>query len=304
MKPTPQGWPRISSAVYYNDAAKAIDWLCRAFGFEVRLKIEGDGGRIVHSELVYGGGLIFVAEAEDRDKPDNLGHAPAKVGGSNTQNMFIYVDDIEAHCARARAAGATICAELAVSDYGEEYWADRGYECIDAGGHHWWFAQRLSNGAGYAPKLDSHDVGPTLPPKGWPRISSSLYYENASAAIDWLCRAFGFEIQLKVEGEGGRIEHAELVFGGGLVMPGEQSRNPDKWPHRKAPSSIAGANTQRLMIFVDDVDAACERARAAGAAITSEPKVSDYGEDYWTDRSCGVRDIGGHGWWLTQRLRG
>ena len=42
MKPTPPGWPRISSSVCYQDPAKAIDWLCNAFGFEVRLKVEGD----------------------------------------------------------------------------------------------------------------------------------------------------------------------------------------------------------------------------------------------------------------------
>ena len=51
MNKPPQGWPRITAAVFYDDAAKAIDWLCEAFGFEVRLKIEGDGGRIEHSEL-------------------------------------------------------------------------------------------------------------------------------------------------------------------------------------------------------------------------------------------------------------
>jgi uncharacterized glyoxalase superfamily protein PhnB len=54
MKPTPTGWPRISSAVYYEDAPEAIDWLCRAFGFEVRVRIEGEGGSIEHSELTYG----------------------------------------------------------------------------------------------------------------------------------------------------------------------------------------------------------------------------------------------------------
>ncbi|MGH7150567.1 MAG: VOC family protein, partial [Planctomycetota bacterium] len=63
MKEPPSDWPRISSALFYEDAAKAIDWLCRAFGFEVRLKIEGDGGRIEHSELVLGGGLIMVGTA-------------------------------------------------------------------------------------------------------------------------------------------------------------------------------------------------------------------------------------------------
>jgi hypothetical protein len=61
-------WPRIAPAIYYLDAAKAIDWLCRAFGFKVRLKVEGEGGRIEHSELVYGEGLVMVGEAERQEK--------------------------------------------------------------------------------------------------------------------------------------------------------------------------------------------------------------------------------------------
>ena len=56
MKDTPGGWPRISSAICCRDPARMIDWLCDAFGFEVRLKVEGDGGRIEHSELTYGEG--------------------------------------------------------------------------------------------------------------------------------------------------------------------------------------------------------------------------------------------------------
>jgi hypothetical protein len=59
MKPTPPGWPRISSSICYEDPAKAIDWLCNAFGFEVRLKVEGDDGSILHAELVFGEGLIM-----------------------------------------------------------------------------------------------------------------------------------------------------------------------------------------------------------------------------------------------------
>ena len=64
MKPTPKGWPRLSAAIFYDDAAATIDWLCRAFGFEVRLKVEGDGGRIEHSELVYDEALVMVGQAE------------------------------------------------------------------------------------------------------------------------------------------------------------------------------------------------------------------------------------------------
>jgi uncharacterized glyoxalase superfamily protein PhnB len=141
MKPTPPGWPRISTSLYYDDAHKAIDWLCRAFGFELRLKVEGEGGRVEHSELVFGEGLVMVSEPRTDKFPQV--RSPSQVGGANTQNMMVYVDDVEAHCQRARAAGARIVVEPKTTDYGEEYWEDRGYECEDLGGHHWWFYQRL-----------------------------------------------------------------------------------------------------------------------------------------------------------------
>jgi len=139
------------------------------------------------------------------------------------------------------------------------------------------------------------------PPKGWPRISASLTYEKAAPAIDWLCKAFGFEIQLKVDGEGGRIEHSELVLGGGMIMVGDARR--DERPWQKSPKQLDGANTQTQCIFVDDADAHCERARAAGAKIATEPKTSDYGEDYWSDRSYEAIDPEGHHWWFMQRMR-
>jgi len=138
------------------------------------------------------------------------------------------------------------------------------------------------------------------PPKGWPRISSSLVYENGAQAIDFLCKAFGFEVQLRIEGEGGRIEHSELVLGGGLIMVRDERAER---PWRKSPKRFDGANTQTLCIYVDDADAHCERARAAGAKIATEPKTTDYGDDYWTDRSYEAIDLEGHHWWIMQRLR-
>jgi uncharacterized glyoxalase superfamily protein PhnB len=142
MNPTPRGWPRISSAVYYRDAAKAIDWLCEAFGFEVRLKIE-EGGRIHHSELVFGDGVVMVGDEQVSVAKGRISRSPLSVERGNTQSMMVYVDDASAHCERARAAGAKIIEEPAVHDYGEEYWTDRGYECEDPEGHRWWFYQRL-----------------------------------------------------------------------------------------------------------------------------------------------------------------
>lgn len=138
--PHPQ-WPPISSAIFYEDAAAAIDWLCSAFGFEVRLKIEGEGGRVEHSELTFGGGLVMIGSAAGSTASGDRAHcrSPRSLGGANTQALCLYVDDVDAHCERARAAGATVVREPHTDDYGEEHGANRSYEAVDLEGHHWWF---------------------------------------------------------------------------------------------------------------------------------------------------------------------
>jgi uncharacterized glyoxalase superfamily protein PhnB len=147
MKPPPSDWPRLSSAVVYQDAATAIDWLCAAFGFEIRLKIEGSNGRIEHSELTYGEGLIMVAqEALQAERPwKRVLRSPKSLNGDTTQSIMMFVDDAEAHCAHARAHGARIVEEPATHDYGADYWADRSYGAVDPEGHLWWITQRLRN---------------------------------------------------------------------------------------------------------------------------------------------------------------
>ena len=141
------------------------------------------------------------------------------------------------------------------------------------------------------------------PPSGWPRLSSSAYYQDANRMIDWLCEAFGFELRLKVEGDDGRVEHSELTYGEALLMVGGERRDTRWGVNMLSPKSLDGANTQGLMLYVDDVDAHCKQARAAGARIVDEPSVHDYGEDYWADRSYGAVDPEGHMWWFTQRVR-
>jgi uncharacterized glyoxalase superfamily protein PhnB len=147
MKPTPQGWPRLSSTLFYDDAPQAIEWLCRAFGFEVRLKVEGDSGEIIHSELTYGDDALIMVTSAGRKKHDMplmpRMLAPAAVGGANTQSLMLFVDDTDAHCAQARAAGAVIIDEPKIHDYGPDYWADRSYGALDLEGHQWWFTQRV-----------------------------------------------------------------------------------------------------------------------------------------------------------------
>lgn len=144
-KEPPKGWPRISSAPVYENASQAIDWLCKAFGFELQLKVEGEGGKIAYSELVLPGGLITLADAEKEGR--DWRKTPKQAGGC-TQALCVYVDDVDAHCARAKAAGATIAVEPKTTDYGDGYWVDRSYEAVDPEGHHWWFMQRLEDKSG------------------------------------------------------------------------------------------------------------------------------------------------------------
>ena len=147
-KPPPSGWPQAQSSLFYRDAAKAIAWLCDAFGFELRLKVEGEPGEIIHSELMYGQGMVMVggdsSAGAGTDQPFKALYAsPLDLGGRITGSLCLFVDDADAHCAHARSRGATIISEPSTHDYGDDYWSDRSYGAVDIGGHHWWFVQRV-----------------------------------------------------------------------------------------------------------------------------------------------------------------
>lgn len=113
-----------------------------------------------------------------------------------------------------------------------------------------------------------------------------LTYPDVREAVSWLEEAFGFEERVQI-GEGHR---SQLSFGDGAVIVGEVQ------PHRALPT--AGGSSQSVMVRVEDVNAHCERARAAGATILREPTDFPYGE-----RQYNARDFAGHEWTFTQTLR-
>ena len=112
-KPPPAGWPQIQPGLFYRDASAAIDWLCDVFGFEIRLKVEGEPGQIVHSELTYGEGMIMVSGSAKPGETFPAGRdfkrihtSPLDLDGRVNMAMCMFVDDVDAHCAQARARGA------------------------------------------------------------------------------------------------------------------------------------------------------------------------------------------------------
>lgn len=153
-RPAPADWPRLSSSLNYQDPAAAIDWLCEVFGFELKLKVEGEGGAVVHSELTFGGDALIMVSGESPAHRPGAVHrkSPRSVGGGNTQNLMLFVDDVDAHCAHVRARGARVTTEPVTSDYGDAYWSDRSYEAEDLEGHRWWFVQRLRDPKGPVPR--------------------------------------------------------------------------------------------------------------------------------------------------------
>jgi uncharacterized glyoxalase superfamily protein PhnB len=145
MKPTPPGWPRMSASVFYDDPRAAIDWLCRAFGFELRILVEGDDGVIHHSELMFGDALVMVGGTSGREPWQQTYRSPRATGGGVTQALAFHIDDVDSHHAQALQCGAKIVREPRTDDYGDDYWADRTYGALDPEGHLWWFLQRLRN---------------------------------------------------------------------------------------------------------------------------------------------------------------
>ncbi|HVP31199.1 MAG TPA: VOC family protein [Myxococcota bacterium] len=124
----------VISTLRYRDSEAAIEWLCRAFGFEKHLVVPDERGGIAHAQLVFGNGMIMLGDAHDDDAFGKLQKPPRDVGGVGTQSAYVIVEDADEHCARAKAAGAEIVLPLEDKDYG-----GRGYTCRDPEGHVWSF---------------------------------------------------------------------------------------------------------------------------------------------------------------------
>jgi uncharacterized glyoxalase superfamily protein PhnB len=122
---------------------------------------------------------------------------------------------------------------------------------------------------------------------------SAICYQDPKAALRWLEQAFGFELFMLIEdGEGGLV-HSEMRFGNAVVMIGNEWSDD-----HKSPKSIGGKNTQTVHIQIaTDLDAHCERARAAGAEVLAEPETQFYG-----DRTYRCRDLEGHIWTVGQTV--
>lgn len=141
---------------------------------------------------------------------------------------------------------------------------------------------RRHNSTSFCISLNPTDMN-TLSKETRSTIIPTLRYRNASAAIHWLCEAFGFEKHLVVAGEGDEIAHAQLVFGNGMIMLGS-ARNDDFGKLQQPLASIEQTVAQSPYIIVTDVDAHYQQAIANGARVEREPEDQPQGGRLYTCR--------------------
>lgn len=128
----PEGFPRVTPYLLYEDLGAAMDWLVATCGFEDRVRMPGPDGKPMHGELyMHDDGVVMMGT------PEGEYRNPSRLGGA-TQLVYVYVDDVDAHHVQTSTAGAKILREPA-----DQFYGDRTYTLEDPEGHQWTFTQHV-----------------------------------------------------------------------------------------------------------------------------------------------------------------
>ena len=132
-----QNVQNIVPYLYYEDGSAALEYLCKTFGFDERMAVRRGDGSLLHGEVEFEGNVVMIGTPVDADG------VPKRLREQSVRHASImcYLDDVDAHYARAKAAGARITSQLADQEYGA-----RSYTAEDLEGLHWHFATRLTEG--------------------------------------------------------------------------------------------------------------------------------------------------------------
>lgn len=131
VKTPPDGMQRITPYLLYEDLGASLEWISLAFGFSERSRVNGPDGRARHAEMTLDDGVIMMGQPHGAyESPHRHGHV--------CQTVYVYVDNVDAHCRQTESHGARI-----VSRPEDRPFGDRVYSAEDPEGHHWYFAQHV-----------------------------------------------------------------------------------------------------------------------------------------------------------------
>ncbi len=122
----------IIPAMRYRDCVAAIEWLCKAFGFEKNAIYMGERNSVAHAQLTFGSGMIMLASVENGSEHGKLMAQPDEIGMRETQSACLIVSDADGIYASAKAAGAEMVMDLREMEYG-----GKAFTCSDPEGHLW-----------------------------------------------------------------------------------------------------------------------------------------------------------------------
>jgi PhnB protein len=249
----------VSPIIIHARAPELVEFLKRTLEAEELHRDTSAAAYGFYSELRIGNTVLMI------------GGGTAAEHGDLPGAFHAYVADCDAAYGRALAAGATTLAG-ATGEPADRPYGERSAFVRDTFGNHWYIGTRLTPGGVADPiSQESGSVLPFLHP------SAGLKY------LAFLQEAFGAEQTALIE-HGGRVAHAAVRIGDAVLEMGE-------------PENRAGIPSGGLFLRVQDVDAAYERALAAGATTVRAPEDIPYGY-----RSALVRDPEGYLWWTARSL--
>jgi PhnB protein len=262
-----------------HDGAAALDWYAAAFGAEVGQRVAGPDGKLGHAEFAVGGAAFHLAD----EFPEIGVVSPRTLGGSPV-TLHLAVGDVDAHFARAVAAGATALSEPADQPHGARHGT-----LVDPFGHRWMLSQQLHAvaAADYATAMAEYGYTVTAPEAGvsppeagvspevlvarngrvWPAVNAA----DAPALIRFLVDVLGFEQSLVVPGDDpATIVHSQLRWPeGGIVQVGSANREESIF-------SELPTGAQSIYLVSSDPSTYHQRCVAAGANVVMPPVAPDY----------------------------
>jgi PhnB protein len=276
-----------SPSLSFKDVSQAIEFYKKAFGAKETFRFEA-GGSIPHAEITVGGSTIMLSD----EWPEGGRFSAETLGGSPVQ-MVIRVDDVDAFAERGVAAGLKVTRPIQ-----DQFYGNRDVLLADPFGYSWRVytvkeemsvaemhrrMERLTagpEGGQIADKEVQKGVSPIR--SGFRMVTPYLVAEDGLALLEFAKEAFGAEEMMRAVMPTG--VHGEVRIGDSIVMMGGGI------PGQKFPSTL---QPNALHVYVEDADAVCQKALAAGATLIDEPADQEYGE-----RSATVKDRAGNFWYI------
>lgn len=308
VSPIPEGFTTLTPQLTIKGVDEAIAFYEKALGAERLFALPGPSGATMHAEIRIGDSIIML----DEESVEQGMRSPTSLGGT-AATLMVYLEDSDAAYAAAVEAGAK--ATMPMED---QFWGDRYGELVDPFGHRWALAthvedltpEQMGQRAQLAmqpppdaekkakkSKKKAKDAPPpwkeiagtpaTDPtPEPYHTVTVALTVDDAAATIAFYEQAFGATKGDVMPDGSGKIMHAELTIGDSILMLS------DEYPEMGGTSAkTLGGSAVAVHMYVEDVDAAFERATTAGA--TAAMPVA---EMFWGDRYGAVVDRAGVLW--------